>query len=192
MNLCESRKFERHRKDVTKMTSHRNCVCRNYYSLKNQLIKHVPDSCGKCLFPQLSSNYYLYHPDYGDTVFLAALQSSISSTADPVLFDWEVINHGGHYNPSTGEYTVPYDGIHHFHTQMQGDLSTDTIWLTIQVDGSESGSHRDAWLFEEYRSATVLLELQAGQAVNVYMNGGAEGSSTYLYTYFSGYMISAN
>ena len=115
-----------------------------------------------------------------------------SSSDSPVNFDWDVINPGGHYDNTTGYYTVPYDGIYQFHVQMQSYSSSYTIYIHIYVDGSTTGSHADSWSHDGYRSATVLLELEAGQVVSVYRYGGASGCSYCLHSYFSGYMISSN
>ena len=130
--------------------------------------------------------------DYGDTIFLAALSSTTSSSAGPVIFDWVQINHGGHYNNDTGIYTVPYDGIYQFHVQTPAYSSSGNVRIDIEVDGTAVGSHADPWVHDQYRSATVLLEIEAGQEVNVLRSGGAYGDTTYLRSYFSGYMISTN
>ena len=47
---------------------------------------------------------------YSDTIFLVTLSTDTASSAD-FIFDRDEINPGGHYNPSSGIYTVPYDGI---------------------------------------------------------------------------------
>ena len=66
--------------------------------------------------------YFCVVSAYRDTIFLAAL-SSFASSGD-VKFDREVINPWGHYDPSTGPYIVPYDGIYQFHVQLQNGVST--------------------------------------------------------------------
>ena len=129
---------------------------------------------------------------YRDRIFLAALSSSQSGSGNPVIFDRAEINPGGYYDPTTGYYTVSYDGIYQFHVQMAGYSSSDTLLIDIRVDGSAIGSHNDDFHHEGYRTATVLLELQAAQTVSVYRSGGALGSSNYLQSYFHGYMISSN
>ena len=95
-------------------------------------------------------------------IFLAALSSSSTVSENPVIFDTDEINPGGHYNPSTGYYTVPYDGIYQFHVQMQSLTDPNAVFIHIHVDGSPSGSHVDTQYHDGYRFATVLLELQAG------------------------------
>ena len=92
--------------------------------------------------------------------------------------------------PDTGIYTVPYDGTYQFHTLVQSN-DGNLVFIEIYVDGSITGSHDDNWSHEQYRSATVLLQLEAGQEVRVYQGNGVLGCSTCLRTYFHGYMIGA-
>ena len=115
-----------------------------------------------------------------------ALGSPNSSGEDPVLFNWEVLNPGGHYNPSTGYYTVPYDGIYQFHVQMAAESTTSTVVINIKVHNSYTGSHVDTWCREYHTSATLLLDLQAGQTVSVHRETGAYGDPNYLLSYFWG------
>ena len=127
---------------------------------------------------------------YGDTIFLAALSTVASSSGD-VIFEREEINPGSYYNNQTGIYTVPYDGIYQFHASAQSD-NDEVLNIQIHVDGSVTGSHSDGYNHENYRSATILLQLEAGQEVNVYQANGVYGSTSYLFTYFHGFMISAD
>ena len=101
------------------------------------------------------------------------------------------INPGDYYNPITGYYTVPYNGIYQFHVHITAYSSSSNLDVYINVDGSYTGSHMDTWYEKKYRSATVLLDLQAGQLVSV-MAGAAYGSASTLRSYFHGYMIAAN
>ena len=125
---------------------------------------------------------------YSDTIFLAALSNT--TIRERVIFDRDVINPGGYYNNQTGYYTVPYDGIYQFHAQVQA--SSSTVLIELRVDGGAVGSHADGPFHDGYRSATVLLQLEAGQEVNVFQKGGAFGYPIYLTTYFHGYMVSTD
>ena len=86
--------------------------------------------------------------------------------ANLLVFDWEVINHGGHYDPTTGIYTVPYDGMYQFHAQMTDNA---LVAIRIYVDENDDESHADQYSHEGFRSATVILDLQA-------TNGSTNGS----------------
>ena len=86
-------------------------------------------------------------------------------------------NHGGHYDPSTGLYTAPYDGIYQLHAQMESNGSGNTVLIDFRVDGVAIGTHDDAYYQDQYRSVTLLIELLAGQTVEVYGYGGARGST---------------
>ena len=58
---------------------------------------------------------------YSDASFLAVLQSDTDPTGT-IIFTNDAINPGGHYNASTGEYTVPCDGIYEFTAHLQGSF----------------------------------------------------------------------
>ena len=131
-----------------------------------------------------------------DTVFLATLRSPVG-WVNPIIFDDDVINPGGHYSTTTGKYTVPYDGIYQFAVHLQDDGGDTMIEMLID-DALSTIAHRDYLTRPEiyYRSTTVLQELTAGQTVHVGCvdanAGGAFGQTSHLRSYFSGYMISAN
>ena len=127
---------------------------------------------------------------YSDATFLVSLSSTQTSGRDPLIFDNAHINSDGHYSTSTGQYTVPYSGVYEFSVHLQYYSSYITFY--IDVDNSPIDSHYDYYTTSPYRSTTVLLELTAGQTVHVDANYGVQGSSSYLYSYFSGHLISQN
>ena len=120
---------------------------------------------------------------------------NIQQFLQETLPDREVINPGGHYNSSSGKYTVPYDGIYQFSVSIQ--YEGGYAYVDVYVDDSNVGSQNDHWSSFRvfYRSPTFILELTAGQTVHVrlgYNSGGADGSISTLCSYFTGYLISAN
>ena len=76
------------------------------------------------------------HTDYSDTSFLATFRTDIATPTDPIVFDYPVHNSGGHYNSTTGIYTVPLDGTYEiiFRIRSYND-SIVSAWL--MVDGAE-------------------------------------------------------
>ena len=129
---------------------------------------------------------------YQDATFLAALSSTVSG--DALIFDREEINPGGHYDSSTGVYTVPYDGIYQFSVNAQWNFGY--VSVRVYVDRLTAGSHVD--LIGDastiYRSPTFILELTAGQTVEVIQLlsiSGVRGCETSLCSYFTGHLISA-
>ena len=127
---------------------------------------------------------------YSDATFLVSLSTSQSSGRDPLIFDNARINSGGHYSTSTGKYTVPYSGVYEFSVHLA--YYSSYIRFYIDVDNSPIDSHYDTNTDSPYRSTTVLLELTAGQTVHIDADYGVQGSSSYLYSYFSGHLISPN
>lgn len=132
----------------------------------------------------------LFVVGYSDATFLVSLSSTQTSGRDPLIFDNAHINSGGHYSTSTGQYTVPYSGVYEFSVHLQ--YYSSYIRFYIEVDNSPFDSHYDAYTDNPYRSTTVLLELTAGQTVHIDADYGVYGSSSYLYSYFSGHLISPN
>ncbi len=51
---------------------------------------------------------------FPETGFLVTFTAQDNTVADLDILKWDQIeyNHGGHYNPVTGEYTIPYDGVY--------------------------------------------------------------------------------
>ena len=77
-----------------------------------------------------------FHPGYSDTSFLATFDCGTLTPTDPIVFNYPVHNAGGHYDPTTGIYTVPLDGTYEiiFRIRAYEDASVDA-WL--MVDGEE-------------------------------------------------------
>ena len=48
-------------------------------------------------------------------MFLAAVSGGAQIPSNPIVFDYSFINHGNHYDNTTGIYTVPIDGIYEFY-----------------------------------------------------------------------------
>ena len=49
-----------------------------------------------------------------DTVFLATISAETvpSATGERIIFDNDLMNPGGHYNPQQGAYTAPLNGYY--------------------------------------------------------------------------------
>ena len=49
-----------------------------------------------------------------DTSFLASFDYHPGTQEDPIVFNVAPLNPGGHYDVTTGIYTVPVDGVYEF------------------------------------------------------------------------------
>ena len=70
---------------------------------------------------------------YSDTSFLATFETSLVITSDPIVFNYPVHNTGGHYDPTTGIYTVPLDGTYEFIFHFWG-FNDVTVGALLVVD----------------------------------------------------------
>ena len=107
------------------------------------------------------------------------------------VFQESVINPGGHYDNTSGVYTAPYDGFYLIGVHLQTSSTSGDIGFTIRVDGSNY--YADYAVYAEYKSATLVIQLEAGQEVDVNETGNSaiDGQSGLLRSYFFGYLINA-
>ena len=126
------------------------------------------------------SNISLFDTGYIDTTFLAALSSDVSVTGT-LIFDRDDMNPGSHYNPATGEYTIPYYGVYQFSLQLQASGSIEPVFFDVYLDGR----FNDVYTTEVYRTTTFVLELSVGQVVTVRTNSDLNGHSDELMSYFA-------
>ena len=73
-------------------------------------------------------------PGYHQTSFLATFSANTLTPTNPIVFDVTRLNPGGHYDNTTGIYTVPLDGIYQviFHIWGYDDA---VIYPHLVVDG---------------------------------------------------------
>ena len=81
-------------------------------------------------------NKFSLYTGYSRTSFLVTFDTSPVTPGNPIVFNYPVHNVGGHYDPTTGIYTVPLDGIYQliFCFRARND-ATVGAWLV--VDGEE-------------------------------------------------------
>ena len=125
---------------------------------------------------------------YADAVFLAALTND-DSTDGVYIFEESLINPGGHYDNTSGTYTAPYDGVYLFGVQLQTSSTSSNIGSQIRVNGTIV--YADTAENGNYKPVTLILELTAGQVVDVYKVGvdTTDGEPGLLRSYFFGYLI---
>ena len=105
---------------------------------------------------------------YRSAGFLAYLTSSVpGSTYTPIPFDLEEYDYGDNYDPSTGIYTVPLDGLYLIHARVYGKNNDADHF--IRVDGSivTYTKRTDPDESFQHASTTIVLHLLAGQQVAV-------------------------
>ena len=137
----------------------------------------------------------------GDFAFLAGISAfTVAPVPAPVIFDDDKINLGDHYDPKTGIYTVPLNGIYEFYVQIESYLDSDNDWeIYVLVDD-------ETFAFTRYdasgssvsnenvsTSSTVLVHLSAGQGASVETTVDALfGSDSEMYSWFFGHLLRAD
>ena len=127
---------------------------------------------------------------YGDASFLAALETE-DTVSGIYIFEESVINPGGHYDNTSGAYTAPYDGVYLIGVHLQDTSTSGTIGFQIRVDGTNY--YANTYQYGEYKSATMIIQLEASQVVTVTESGSStiDGESGLLRSYFFGHLINA-
>ena len=125
---------------------------------------------------------------YRSAGFLAYLTSQMQGTGvTHIPFDTEVYDYGDNYDPVTGIYTVPYNGLYLIHARVYGwdnwadhYIRVDNDWVTFTRGADPSGYQFQA------TSTSIVLHLVAGQEVGVdpYFDGTIDGNAGYMRTSF--------
>ena len=81
----------------------------------------------------IQSEYFIQ--GYSETSFFATFDTSPVTPTDPIVFNYPLHNTGGHYDPTTGIYTIPLGGTYEFifHILANND-ALFVAWLV--VDGT--------------------------------------------------------
>ena len=73
---------------------------------------------------------------YSDISFLATFDVFLPPITNPLVFDYPVLNPGGHYDPTTGIFTVPIDGDYELIVQVLGDDDAEML-IYLSLDGTD-------------------------------------------------------
>ncbi len=64
---------------------------------------------------------------FSDAAFIAGIQAY--DVESPVVFDIALLNPGGHFDKTTGEYRVPYTGLYQFTVAFQASDLKSTCYF---------------------------------------------------------------
>ncbi|XP_076104037.1 complement C1q-like protein 3 [Mytilus galloprovincialis] len=122
--------------------------------------------------------------------FFAFLKSDLTSSGTQVIkFQDARINIGNHYNPTTGIFTAPIQGIYQISCTIVG-YDTHVFYYMITVNGSPYtlGNTSSGGSYNS-QTSTVLMNLKKGDRVYVEHRGGSQKAHANTNTYFSGYLL---
>ena len=127
-------------------------------------------------------------------------ENQISPVPNPIVFDEVRINPGGHYDPTTGIYTIPEDGTYEFYVHILNGDETSNNWAfglfvdDALVDYTMFINDADYPDFVSSDSSE-MLELSSGQQVYVSSTSMTEiygtNNNDVMFSWFSGRLIKA-
>ena len=135
---------------------------------------------------EISNKGYVLQPA---RPYFKANKSAVISGTGVVVWNTVVYNNGGHYDNSNGRFTAPIAGLYWFTAKINHYKRCD-FWL--QKDGSrfERGqyntSNADGWWSSQL---TSIVEMTAGQYVEVYVSNIYQNSDPGEWLTFMGYLL---
>ncbi|XP_021366869.1 uncharacterized protein LOC110459092 [Mizuhopecten yessoensis] len=131
-------------------------------------------------------------PTDGSVAFYAYLSASINEPGDAytIKFDHVITNNGNHYNPVTGAFTCPKDGVYVFNWSI-GRNSIGFIHSELRKNGAAIGYSTSA--DDHYptdSSQSSVLVLSQGDVVTAAVTGHSSSPKLWRYhTSFTGFLI---
>ena len=122
----------------------------------------------------------------------------VSPVPSPVVFNLTQFNIGEQYDPQTGIYTVPYNGTYMITATLRGEPDDD-FGVEIMVDNVRTAENRNADTDGTGKiTATISIILYLNVEQQFWVNPfnmtslfGGSGSA-FMYSWFAGYLISAD
>ena len=134
------------------------------------------------------------------TLFLATIGAqTVTPVPNPIVFDETRLNPGGHYDNTTGIYTVPTDGIYEFNINVRSQPDSDFGSYLVR-DGVDVAHARNAdGSGPGYMSTLLVVPLHAMAGQQFWVRPwdldaiyGRIESSGALVSWFAGYLVSAD
>ena len=129
----------------------------------------------------------MFSTGYKSAGFLASLSADVEGSAiTNIPFDTEEYDYGNNYNPATGEYTVPTDGLYLVHARVYGGDNGASHYVKVDgVDVTYSQEYDPSYQFQSV-STSIVLHLQSSQqvAVEPTFSGTVRGHTSFMRTSF--------
>ncbi len=130
----------------------------------------------------------MFSTGYKSASFLASLSAPVEGNAVTYIpFDQVVYDYGNNYNPATGEYTVPRDGLYLVHVRVYGADNNAGHFITVNGVSVTFARVYDPDDLYQSASTSIVLHLLSGQQVAVEpgFSGTISGSTSIMWTSFA-------
>ena len=124
--------------------------------------------------------------------------STVARDIDPgdvLIFDTNTTNIGGHYDPLTGVFTCPVDGLYAFYlTTMHSPSGALIADVMLGSTPQATAFENDSDLYDQ-GAVSVTVQCSAGQTVHAQHNGAASGTvvnEPSKHSVFTGFLLQAN
>ncbi len=139
--------------------------------------------------------YILPVTGYKSAGFLASLSYDVEGSAvTNILFNKVEYDYGNNYNPATGVYTVPRDGLYLIHARVYGRDNYASHYIRVNGNIVTSAAEHDPGHLYQSASTSIVLHLLSGHevAVDPSFTGSVDGWTNYMTTSFGAMLLYAD
>lgn len=125
----------------------------------------------------------------GEPAFLTFVKQHLSIPNEQIIkFDDVETNIGNHYNPSTGVFNTPKDGLYVMGCMIMAQASNDVHYKWMKNDNLILNGHVAKTEHANSQTQSFVLSLKRGDLISITKTGGGNIHGD-RYSYMSGYLL---